>query len=157
MTGGRVASKVPLSIYDYGAAVAGAGRTLRVALGSLRIGASLADTLTAVRYCRFSPRCRKLILVTAPGSILWQSSHLAWSSGEGSRRYSRCSGRQFRRLGGARPRWARVWPLSHQRSRRTGRRGDHARSRDEPVVHLPDGRTSRKNFAKGWAARLFRR
>ena len=28
---------------------------------------------------------------------------------------------------------------------------------DELVVHLPDGRTSRKNFAKGWAARLFRR
>ena len=28
---------------------------------------------------------------------------------------------------------------------------------DELVVHLPDGRTSRKNFAKGWGARLFRR
>jgi hypothetical protein len=27
----------------------------------------------------------------------------------------------------------------------------------ELVVHLPDGRTSRKSFAKGWAARLFRR
>jgi hypothetical protein len=27
----------------------------------------------------------------------------------------------------------------------------------ELVVHLPDGRTSRKSFATGWAARLFRR
>ena len=25
------------------------------------------------------------------------------------------------------------------------------------VVHLPDGRTSRKSFAKGWMARLFGR
>jgi hypothetical protein len=28
---------------------------------------------------------------------------------------------------------------------------------DELVVHLPDGRTTRKSFAKGWAARLFGR
>jgi len=28
---------------------------------------------------------------------------------------------------------------------------------DELVVHLPDGRTSRQSFAKGWLARLFRR
>ena len=27
----------------------------------------------------------------------------------------------------------------------------------ELVVHLPDGRTSRKSFKKGWLARLFRR
>ena len=33
-----------------------------------------------------------------------------------------------------------------------------AREREaELVVHLPDGRTSRKSFAKGWAARLFGR
>jgi hypothetical protein len=34
-----------------------------------------------------------------------------------------------------------------------------ARTREgELVIHLPDGRTSRKNFAaKGWAARLFGR
>jgi hypothetical protein len=31
-----------------------------------------------------------------------------------------------------------------------------ARNRgDELVIHLPDGRTSRKSFKKGWAARLF--
>jgi Uncharacterized protein conserved in bacteria (DUF2188) len=33
-----------------------------------------------------------------------------------------------------------------------------AREREaELIVHLPDGRTSRKRFAKGWAARLLRR
>jgi hypothetical protein len=31
------------------------------------------------------------------------------------------------------------------------------RYRDEHVVHLPDGRTSRKRFATGWMARLFGR
>jgi len=33
-----------------------------------------------------------------------------------------------------------------------------AREREaELVVHLPDGRTSHKSFAKGWVARLLRR
>lgn len=35
-----------------------------------------------------------------------------------------------------------------------------ARAQDqsvELVVHLPDGKTIRRNFAKGWAARLFSR
>jgi len=31
------------------------------------------------------------------------------------------------------------------------------KSGDELVIHLPDGRATRKSFAKGWAARLFGR
>jgi hypothetical protein len=50
--------------------------------------------------------------------------------------------------------------LGHYATREAAERAAHAMAREreaELVIHLPDGRTSRQSFAKGWLARLFRR
>jgi hypothetical protein len=45
--------------------------------------------------------------------------------------------------------------LGHYPTREAAELAAQARKRgDELVVHLPDGRMSRKSFTKGWAARL---
>ena len=50
--------------------------------------------------------------------------------------------------------------LGHYTTREAAELAAHAMAREreaELVIHLPDGRTSRQSFAKGWLARLFRR
>lgn len=50
--------------------------------------------------------------------------------------------------------------LGHYSTREAAERAAQAMSQDqdvELVVRLPDGKTIRRNFAKGWAARLFSR
>jgi hypothetical protein len=84
----------------------------------------------------------KLIPVRAPGRSSWQSSLVGWSSGDGSR---------YCDIGQA---------LGHYPTREAAEQAAQpiAQEREtELVVHLPDGRTSRKSFKKGWLARLFRR
>jgi hypothetical protein len=50
--------------------------------------------------------------------------------------------------------------LGHYPTREAAELAAQAMAQDqgaELVVHLPDGKTIRRNFAKGWAARLFSR
>jgi hypothetical protein len=95
-----------------------------------------------------------LILVTAPSSIRWQSSHFAWSRAMAAAAIHVVPDDNF-------DDWVvrdhDGHEFGHYPTREVAEPVAEAIAREreaELVVHLPDGSTSRKSFAKGWAARL---
>ena len=61
---------------------------------------------------------------------------------------------QLRRLDRARQHWAGVWALPTREEAEFAAEPLARKRAAELIVHLPDGRMSRKSFKRGWTARL---